>query len=268
MIPKVIHYVWVGDAPKPPQVLKCIDSWRRNCPGWEIREWGDDDMKRVENRYARDAYAHEKWAFASDYLRLRALNDFGGFYFDTDLEILKPIDEFLANDFTTGFIDRSPDVLLNMCFLGAARGCEFVADMLAEYDSLDFVLPNGELDQTPNVVRMARYLERRAGVRFADARAQLSLGPGRTVYPAEFFNSADGYAVHHYCASWLDDWIRKLYFSFGRHKLVRFKLRKGRTSDFPAALPGEAVVASLRLGPRRRICLTRCASASSENMVK
>ena len=187
------------------------------------------------------------------------LNDFGGFYFDTDLELLKPIDVFLANDFTTGFIDRSPDVLLNMCFLGAAKGCRFVADMLAEYDSLDFVLPNGELDQTPNVVRMARYLERRAGRRFTDAREKLELAPGCTIYPAEHFNSADGYAVHHYCASWLDDWIRKLYFSFGRHKLVRFKLRKGCSSAFPEALPGEEVVASLRLGPRRRLCITRYA---------
>ena len=146
-----------------------------------------------------------------------------------------------------------------MCFLGAAKGCEFVADMLAEYDSLDFVLPDGELDQPPNVVRMARYLERRAGTRFADARARLELAPGSVIYPAEYFNSADGYAVHHYCASWLDDWVRKLYLSFGRHKLVRFKQRKGCSSAFPESLPGEEVVASLRLGPRRRLCITRYA---------
>ena len=259
MTPKIIHCVWLGGAEKPPVVLKCMESWRRMCPGWEIREWGDADMANVGNRYAREAYERGKWAFASDYLRLKALNDFGGFYFDTDLELLKPIDVFLANDFTTGFIDRSPDVLLNMCFLGAAKGCRFVTDMLAEYDSLDFVLQNGELDQTPNVVRMARYLERRAGRRFTDAREKLELAPGCTIYPAEHFNSADGYAVHHYCASWLDDWIRKLYFSFGRHKLVRFKLRKGCSSAFPEALPGEEVVASLRLGPRRRLCITRYA---------
>jgi hypothetical protein len=259
MTPKIIHCVWLGGAEKPPVVRKCMESWRRFCPGWEVREWGDADMARVSNRYAREADGRRQWAFASDYLRLKALNDFGGFYFDTDLELLKPIDEFLPNDFTTGFIDRSPDVLLNMCFLGAAKGCEFVADMLAEYVSLDFVLPDGELDQTPNVVRMARYLERRAGTRFADARARLELAPGSVIYPAEYFNSADGYAVHHYCASWLDDWVRKLYLSFGRHKLVRFKQRKGCSSAFPESLPGEEVVASLRLGPRRRLCITRYA---------
>jgi mannosyltransferase OCH1-like enzyme len=78
MTPKIIHCVWLGGAEKPPVVRKCMESWRRFCPGWEVREWGDADMARVSNRYAREAYGRRKWAFASDYLRLKALNDFGG----------------------------------------------------------------------------------------------------------------------------------------------------------------------------------------------
>ena len=74
MIPKILHYVWVGGAPKPPQVLACIESWRRLCPGWEIREWGDDFAATVTCRYVREALAHRKWAFEEEVpLRMTAL---------------------------------------------------------------------------------------------------------------------------------------------------------------------------------------------------
>ena len=87
MIPKTIHYVWVGDAPKPRQVLDCIESWRRFCPGWEIREWGNDFVSTVDNRYVREALAHRKWAFVADWVRLYALVHHGGFYLDLQRQL-------------------------------------------------------------------------------------------------------------------------------------------------------------------------------------
>lgn len=256
MTPRVIHCVWLGGAPKPPVVLRCLESWRRMCPGWEIREWGDEALESISNRYLREAVAHRKWAFAADYLRLKVLNDHGGFYLDTDLELLKPIDEFCANDFTTGFIDRAPNVFLNMCFLGAAKGNARIAEMLVEYERIPFVLPDGELDQTPNVVRFARYFASK-GFDFSDAHAEVKLSPAEIIYPVETFNSREGHAFHHYAASWLDDWARKVWLRCGGFKLVRFKRRLEAASERPSLMQGERALLSLSFGKRKRVMLLR-----------
>lgn len=254
MIPKVIHFIWLGGAPKPQVVLKCIESWRRMCPGWELREWGDEALRGDSNRYLGEAVAHRKWAFAADYLRLKVLNDCGGFYLDTDLELLKPIEEFCADDFVTGFIDRPPNVFLNMCFLGASKGNARIAEMLEEYGRIPFVGPDGELDQTPNVVRFARYFATK-GFDFSNAHAEVRLSGTERICPVEWFNSRDGYAFHHYAASWLDDWARKVWLKCGRWKLVRFKRRLEAASPAPSLMQGERALLSLSLGKRKRIML-------------
>lgn len=256
MTPRTIHYIWLGGAQKPPVVLKCIESWRKQCPGWEIREWGDDSLIGLGNRYLCEAVQHRKWAFAADYLRLKILNDHGGFYLDSDLELLKPIEEFCRCDFVTGFIDRSPNVFLNMCFLGAAKGNGRIAEMLDEYERIPFVMPDGELDQTPNVVRFARYFASK-GFDFSNAHATVELSASETIYPVEYFNSRDGYAFHHYAASWLDDWTRKVWLRCGNFKLVRFKRRLEAASPTPALMHGEQAVVSIPLGRRKKIMVTR-----------
>ena len=256
MIPKALHYIWLGGAPKPPAVLRCIESWKRACPGWEIREWGDESLAGLGNRYLLEAVEHRKWAFAADYLRLKILNDHGGFYLDSDLELLKPIDEFCACDFVTGFIDRPPNVFLNMCFLGAAKGNVRITEMLAEYERISFVGKDGELDQMPNVVRFARYFASR-GFDFSDAHATVELSSTERIFPVEYFNSREGYAFHHYAASWLDDWARKVWLKCGRWKLLRFKRRLEATSLAPSLMQGERAVLSLPLGSRKKVVLVR-----------
>ena len=94
LIPNKIHYVWVGGKEKPDLVKKCIESWKKHCPDYEIIEWNDDVLKEIDNLYVKQAYENKKWAFVSDYLRLYALYNYGGFYFDTDLEITNSIDRF------------------------------------------------------------------------------------------------------------------------------------------------------------------------------
>ena len=261
MTPRIIHFIWLGGQPKPPIVARCLESWRRFCPGWEIREWNDAAIERIDNRYMREALRAKKWAFAADYVRLYALDRFGGFYLDTDLELFKPLDPFLANDFTTGFIDRAPNVYLNMCFLGAAPGNRFVRQMLDEYGRIPFVLPSGEYDQTPNVVRMARFFAAQ-GIDFTDCRKTVRLSPTEVIHPVEFFNSRAGYAFHHAAATWLDDWLRKTYLRLGPFRVVRFKRRKEATGNVTPLIAGERIVWTLRLGPRRKVCLTRVARAA------
>ena len=266
MIPKTIHCVWVGGARKPPVVERCMESWRRFCPGWEIREWGDADLDGIANRYLNEARAQRKWAFVADYLRLKALVEHGGFYFDTDLELLKPIDEFAEEDFVTGFLDRKPAVYLNMCFIGAAKGNGRIAEMLAEYERIPFVRPDGELDQTPNVVRFAEYFKAR-GYDFSDPNATVRLSEREVIHPVSYFNSPGGYAFHHADASWLDDWLRKPCFRVGPYRVVRYKRRKEAARDsLPVPLAGERQVAAFRLSPRKMVCVMKLKSLKVEKL--
>lgn len=257
MIPKTIHYVWVGGAPKPPIVQMCIESWRRFCPGWEIREWGDETVMRIGVRYAKEAYAQRKWAFVADWLRLYVLHEYGGFYLDTDMEMLKPIDDLAGNRLTMGLVDRHGKVLFNGGVIGCERGDETIGGLLGIYDDIPFVKSDGELDQTPNTVRMVDYFAKRWNLVPERADRTIDMGDGRMFYPHDFFLSRGGYTYHHYCASWLDDWIRKVWLSIGPYKLVRFKKRKEAKSDAPSLLPGESRMAGLRLSKRKTVWIVR-----------
>lgn len=257
MTPKVIHYVWVGGAPKPPIVLHCIESWRSMCPDWEFREWNDSAMGDIGNRYVQEAYSHRKWAFVADWMRLNALFRHGGFYLDTDMELLKPIDRFLENDLTMGLVDRHGKVLFNGGFIGCRKGDDVIGGLLAEYAHLSFVKPDGELDLTPNTVRMVDYFDKRWNVRPTSANEIIDMGSKRIIYPASFFLSRQGYSFHHYCASWLDDWLRKVWMSVGPYKLVRFKRRLESSSPQPTLRRGESALGSISLGRRKKVVLIK-----------
>ena len=255
-VPKIIHYCWLSGSAYPPLVQECIDSWKKFCPDYELMLWDMNKFDIHSVKWVEQAVQQKKWAFAADYLRLKILNDHGGFYLDSDLELLKPIDEFCACDFVTGFIDRPPNVFLNMCFLGAAKGNVRITEMLAEYERISFVGKDGELDQMPNVVRFARYFASR-GFDFSDAHATVELSSTERIFPVEYFNSREGYAFHHYAASWLDDWARKVWLKCGRWKLLRFKRRLEATSLAPSLMQGERAVLSLPLGSRKKVVLVR-----------
>lgn len=103
MIPKVINYCWFGRNPKPEVVLRCIESWKTNCKGYKIIEWNEDNFDFSDCQYAVDAYKNKKWAFVSDYARIKILADNGGIYCDTDVEIIKNLDDLLDQEAFIGF---------------------------------------------------------------------------------------------------------------------------------------------------------------------
>ena len=96
MIPKVIHYCWFGGNPLPPLALKCIESWKTFLPGYEIKEWNESNFDVNSIAYTREAYEARKYAFVSDYARFHILYHHGGLYFDTDVELIRPIDDIVA----------------------------------------------------------------------------------------------------------------------------------------------------------------------------
>lgn len=95
MIPKTIHYCWFGRGEKPKLAQKCIASWKKYCPDYEIIEWNEDNFDLDQNAYTRYCYDNKKWAFLSDFARLAVVSERGGFYFDTDVEMIKRPDELL-----------------------------------------------------------------------------------------------------------------------------------------------------------------------------
>lgn len=103
MIPKKIHYCWFGRNPLPESALKCIASWRKYLPDYEIIEWNEDNFDVNSIPYTRQAYESKKYAFVSDYARFKILYEHGGLYFDTDVEVIRPMDDIIAKGPFMGF---------------------------------------------------------------------------------------------------------------------------------------------------------------------
>ena len=134
MIPKKIHYCWFGRNPKPKLAEKCIASWRRFCPDYEIIEWNEDNFDVNRNGYTRMCISQKKYAFLSDYVRLLVVAEQGGVYFDTDVELIKPIDELLEHQAFYCF--ETPEYVASGLGFGSVAQGETIKAMLAEYDDL------------------------------------------------------------------------------------------------------------------------------------
>ena len=135
MIPKIIHYCWFGGNPYPEDVKKCIESWKKNLPDYEIREWNEGNFDFNQIPYTKEAYETKKWAFITDYVRLHALNLYGGIYMDTDVEILKSLDPFLHEKGFAGF-ERIDGIQTGL--MAAEKGHPFIRELKQEYEKLHF----------------------------------------------------------------------------------------------------------------------------------
>lgn len=207
MIPKVIHYCWFGRAEKPELAKKCIASWKKYCPDYQIKEWNEDNFDLDLYPYAKEAYEKRRFAFVTDIVRLYALYHEGGIYMDTDVEVLKPLDRFLVHHAFSGFEDEHN---VPTGIMASEKGGKWAKDNLGYYDNRHFVREEGTVDLTTNVVTITNYM--------------LSLGlkqnntyqdfPGLiTIYPKDYFcpkSYIDGniyltdntYAIHHFAGSW------------------------------------------------------------------
>ena len=125
-IPKVIHYCWFGKGEMPKLAKKCIKSWEKYCPGFEIICHNEDNFDLSQNRYMCEAYEAGKWAFVSDFARLKIIYDNGGIYLDTDVELIKPIDDLLEGKGFMGF-DEKGIVATGLGF-GAEKGNEIIGE--------------------------------------------------------------------------------------------------------------------------------------------
>ena len=132
-IPKIIHYCWFGGGPISAESQKCMESWKKYCPDYKIIEWNDQNFDISTNRYAQQAYAAKKYAFVSDYARLAVLYEYGGIYLDTDVELVRPLDELLELPGFMGF-QTNNEVATGLGF-GARKGNSVVQALLRDYDA-------------------------------------------------------------------------------------------------------------------------------------
>ncbi len=209
-IPKKIHYCWFGGNPKPKLAEKCIKSWKKYCPDYEIIEWNEDNFDVSQNDYCREAYEAKKWAFVTDYARLAILYEHGGVYFDTDVEIIKPIDEVLKEKCFMGIekSTRCVEVATGLA-LGSEPGNSLIKEILEDYKDVHFLKGDGEFDKTTCTVRNTKIL-RKHGYQDIDITQDVA---GAKIFSSEYFSpiemesgkmmkTKNTYSIHHYSLSW------------------------------------------------------------------
>ena len=209
MIPKIIHYCWFGKGEKPEQVIKYITLWKQKNPDYDIKEWNESNFDLFSCDYCREAYDAKKWAFVSDYARFKILYEHGGVYFDTDVEVIRSLEELLRNDAFFCF-ENKQYVASGLGFGSVAHG-KVIQAMLKEYE----ILLDGK-----NGVRMCPKLNTQALVALGlkqNGRKQNVCEA--VIYPMDVlnpYNSATGklektentFSIHWYEATWMSKHLK------------------------------------------------------------
>lgn len=212
MIPKKIHYCWFGGKRLPKEAIRCINSWKKFFPDYEIIEWNESNFDLNACDYVREAYENGKWAFVSDYARFLILYRHGGIYFDTDVEVLKPLDDIIEKG---PYMGREPARLGGLVASGlgiaAEPGDPFYKEVLDDYAADHYLQDDGTANLTTVVTRISGLLEKHGFDKNTDPDMIQNVA-GINIYPSEYFCPLgwDGirqytdntYTVHLYNASW------------------------------------------------------------------
>ena len=160
MIPHVIHYCWFGGAPLPPLAEQCIASWKEHMPDWELKRWDETNFDITSAPlYVRQAYEMRKYAFVSDYVRLWALEQYGGLYMDVDFMVFRPFDDLMDKyPAFAGYEGSKRQPVMQGVIASEPHGA-WVQDMLGTYENRSFIKPYGSLDLTPNTAYFTDRLE-------------------------------------------------------------------------------------------------------------
>ncbi len=162
MIPKIIHYCWFGKGQMPELVEQCIASWHKFMPSWEFKAWTEENFDiSAAPRYVQEAYAAKKYAFVSDYVRLWALEQYGGLYMDVDFEVYRPFDDLMEKyDAFAGYEGSKRNPVM-MGVIAAKAHHPWIQGMLQTYTDRAFVLADGSLDMTPNTGYFLHWMQER-----------------------------------------------------------------------------------------------------------
>ncbi len=193
MIPKVIHYCWFGGKPLPKSAQKCIASWRKFFPDFEIKEWNESNFDVNAIPYTEAAYKAGKYAFVSDFARFKILHEQGGVYFDTDVEVIAPFDDILMRGGfmgyeTPGHINAGVGMAAPSHEEQATNGPDVLAEILKEYDGLEFKMPTPGISKY-TIVWYTMLALHKLGVP-ENENCIRTIG-AFTLYPSDWFNPLD-----------------------------------------------------------------------------
>ena len=222
-IPKIIHYCWFGGNPLPELAQKCIASWKKFCPDYEIKEWNESNYDVAKNKYMKEAFENKQWAFVSDYARLDIIYEHGGIYFDTDVEVVRPLNNLLTFKGFAGFENEKSVNSQKSCNTGLGFGAipklPIIKELRNCYDKLSFIQKDGSFNTLPCPRYQTKYLLQK-GLVLNNSFQEID---GLTIFPAEYFAPKDyysgkinltknTYSIHHFDGSWVNHgtgWIRK-----------------------------------------------------------
>lgn len=219
-IPKVIHYFWVGGGEIPENYLKCIESWKKYCPDYEIKCWNEENYNVNKNTFIKEAYKNRKFAFVSDYARLDIIYNHGGIYFDVDVEVIKNIDSLLEHKGFLGLEQGEGKYYVNSGLgFGAEKNLPLLKDIMSVYENSRFILPDGSFNRKPCPVVANEVLQNKKNLVLD--KDQFYYVDDFVIYPTEYFAPKDyltgeinvtekTMTIHHYAGSWADEPL-KLY---------------------------------------------------------
>lgn len=214
LIPRVIHYCWFGGAPIPKEFQRYIDGWHRMCPEYEIRRWDESNYDVTKHPYMKAAYEAGKWGFVPDYARLDIVYEHGGFYFDTDVELVRNLDELRYNKGVMA-MDPSHRVSLGLGF-GAMPHHPMLKALRDDYDACQFVDFHTRAERKTKAIKVGPDLQTMVFERYGFVRDCFRMQDIQDVriYPIPVLCGQIGdrrivtehtYAVHHYAGTWVPD---------------------------------------------------------------
>lgn len=213
-IPRILHYCWFGKGGKNKTIKKCMSSWKKYCKRYKVMGWNEKtfDIDKAPI-YVKEAFKMKKWAFVSDYVRLWALERFGGVYIDTDVEIIKPLDKFLVHEGFSGFSEiRAGDFRIPAALMGAKKGNGYIKYLLSYYKNKKFIKKNRSPDLRANIFIITEMTLAKYKFKLNNSYQEI---PNYAYYPAEFFTpkfkhhrykpiiTKNTYCIHYHNESWV-----------------------------------------------------------------
>lgn len=201
MIPKKIHYVWVGGNPKSKEIKKCIATWKKHFKDYEIIEWNEDNFDLHENKYIEQAYQAKKWAFVSDYIRAKVIYEQGGIYLDTDVLAVNDLDDLLKDKAFIGFENKQD---ISAAIFGAQAGHPWIKDILDYYKDRNFTFDKKNQLAGVNTLFVSDILKEKYYLKPNNQEQWLNYGIH--IYPDGVLcnPSKDSRTIHLFTGTWME----------------------------------------------------------------
>lgn len=244
LIPRKIHYCWFGGKPLPESVKKCIESWRKYCPDYEIIQWNEKDVEIQNFDFMKVAYENKKWAFVSDYARYKILYENGGIYLDTDVELIKNLDDLLNNKAYMGF--ESNEYVNTGLGFGAIKGHPLLLEILDFYNQVDLRKHLEDINKVTTPIIVTNILNKHGLLTNGELQ---DLGD-IMIFPTDYFspkspftriiNRTDNtYSIHQFDATWVNKEERKYIDKLEKHAKELAKKQKVLVSIIIPVFNGE-----------------------------